>query len=59
MPSYKFFKEPIFNTDSVIRKTNDDGTFIWIPISEENTDYLECQEWVAEGNTIEASDWWQ
>ena len=56
MPSYKFFKEPIFNTDSVIRKTNDDGSFIWIPISEENADYLECQKWVAEGNTIEEAD---
>ena len=56
MPSYKFFKEPFFNTDSVIRKTNDDGSFIWVPISVDNTDYQECLKWVDEGNTIEASD---
>ena len=44
MPSYKFFKEPIFNTDSVIRKTNDDGSFIWIPISVDNKNLTYDQE---------------
>ena len=50
--------------DSVIviypTKKDKDGVDSWkklcIPMSEENTDYQEIQEWVAEGNTIEEAD---
>jgi len=28
----------------------------FIPIAEDNSDYQEIQEWVAEGNTIEEAD---
>ena len=39
-------------THMIKRKT--DGAFI--PFDEANTDYQEYLEWVAEGNTAEASD---
>jgi len=39
---------------------NDDGTYsqrqLGVPMNEENTDYLDILEWVAEGNTIEEAD---
>ena len=38
---------------SMILRTEDG---VYIPTSENNTDYQEYLEWVAEGNTAEAAD---
>ena len=37
-------------------KDNGNGRFLSIPINEDNTDYQEYLDWVAEGNTAEAAD---
>ena len=39
-----------------IKRILDDGTVSCIPMDEDNTDYQEYLEWVAEGNTAEAAD---
>ena len=32
--------------------TNEDGTVLWVPNDEENKDYQEIQEWIADGGTV-------
>ena len=39
-----------------IKKRLDDGSDIYIPLDEANTEYQEYLAWVAEGNTAEAAD---
>ena len=51
-PIYKLVNCPISGNLLNIRTA--DNRFI--PIAEENTDYQEYLEWVAEGNTAEAAD---
>ena len=53
-PIYKKFK----NIDGVVTciLTERDGLVLSIPISQNNVDYLEYQEWLAEGNEPEAAD---
>ena len=41
-------------TDIVIRTIGSEKT--WIPFAEDNTDYQEYLEWVAEGNTAKEAD---
>ena len=41
---------------TVIKFTDDNGKIKCIPINEENTDYQEYLEWVAEGNTPEEAE---
>ena len=53
--NYKLIKDSITNEISTI-KLSKDGTNSFIPFDEENTDYQEYFEWVAEGNTAEAAD---
>ena len=36
--------------------TMQDGTYISVPLDENNRHYQEIQEWVAEGNTIQEAD---
>ncbi len=55
MALYKLYKSPIDGTTSVIFKQVN-GLKISIPFNEENRDYQEYLEWVAEGNTAEAAD---
>ena len=38
-----------------IKRILDDGTVSCVPMNENNTDYQEYLEWVAEGNTAEAA----
>ena len=32
--------------------TNQDGTILWVPNDEANTDYQAIQQWISEGNTV-------
>tara|TARA_R100000995_G_scaffold83449_1_gene59417 strand:+ start:1793 stop:1966 length:174 start_codon:yes stop_codon:yes gene_type:complete len=51
----KYEKDVISGTNSAINCQIGDR-FCSVPINEENTDYQKIQEWVADGNTIEAAD---
>ena len=52
---YKLYKDLISSEVNVVNKIYSDKT-ISIPFDEENIDYQEYLEWVAEGNTAEAAD---
>ena len=47
-------------TDYICKVVTDDSDNVvsdsWIPTSTYNRDYLEYQEWVADGNTIQEAD---
>ena len=32
--------------------TNQDGTILWVPNDEANTDYQAIQKWIADGGTV-------
>ena len=54
---YKLFKDPITQQeDKIVIKVLGNGAVLNIPFVEDNTDYQEYLEWVAEGNTAEAAD---
>ena len=53
-PIYKLHKDLLGNIVSVKKQNGNYG--LHIPFDEENTDYQEYLEWVAEGNTVEAAD---
>ena len=54
-PIYKLLKDQITGKDYGVIKM--EGTVqMSIPFAEDNTDYQEYLEWVAEGNTAEAAD---
>jgi len=41
------------NNFDTYKLTKQDGTVLWVPLDEANTDYQEIQEWAAiEGNNI-------
>ena len=57
----KYNKDRITNKNcsiQVIYPSNEDGSCkqLSVPLVEDNTDYQEILEWVAEGNTIEEAD---
>ena len=57
MTMYKLFKDPITQReDKIVIKVLGNGSVLNIPFVEENTDYQEYKEWLAEGNTPEAAD---
>ena len=54
---YKLYADsPDLGKINAIQRILDDGTITSIPMAEDNTDYEEYLEWVAEGNTAEAAD---
>ena len=53
---YKLCNSIISGKLSSVMKDNGNGRFLSIPINEDNTDYQEYLDWVAEGNTAEAAD---
>jgi len=54
-PIYKFTKNSLTNQKEAVKITVN-GVESFIPLDEDNTDYQEYLEWVAEGNTAEAAD---
>ena len=55
-PIYKLIKNELKdNIVDQVMTVKGSRTFL-IPFAEENTDYQEYLEWVAEGNTAEAAD---
>ena len=54
-PIYKFIKSSITGENVAVEITQDNAT-LQIPFSNDNTDYQEYLEWVAEGNTAEEAD---
>ena len=55
--TYKLIKNPFTNQVDSVQLTNSKTNIVLcIPFDEENTDYQEYLEWVAEGNTAEAAD---
>ena len=47
---FKLKKDPIDNLDVLI-KTNEEGRESFIPFDPANTDFVEYQKWLSEGNT--------
>ena len=45
---YNLLNTSLFN----FKVTKQDGTILWVPNDEANTDYQAIQEWIAEGNTV-------
>ena len=53
----KKLNSPVDNQlSSYLVTTDNDNVRITVPIAEDNTDYQNILEWVAEGNTIEEAD---
>jgi len=48
--------EKIYNeygtSSGTFKVTKQDGTILWVPNDEANTDYQAIQEWIAAGNTV-------
>jgi hypothetical protein len=40
------------NTFQNFKVTKQDGTILWVPNEEANTDYQAIQEWIAEGGVV-------
>jgi len=55
---YRQFMSGINDSVDIIYPANGDGVVITknVPMSEDNTDYQNILEWVAEGNTIAEAD---
>ena len=53
--TYQLMNNP-FGSPSGIRKTNDDGEVLHIPLAPDNTDYQAFLLWKAEGNTPEPAE---
>ena len=54
--SAKFISPSKFESESSSIKATIDGIVMYVPIDTNNREYEAIQEWVAEGNSIEAAD---
>ena len=46
-------KYSVIDTSSFnFKVTKQDGTILWVPNDEANTDYQEIQDWIADGGTV-------
>ena len=55
-PIYKFYKDILTDEITIVKKSCGGGRYLDIPLNEENTDYQEYLQWVAEGGVAEAAD---
>ena len=39
-------------SSNTFKVTKQDGTILWVPKDEANTDYQAIQQWISEGNTV-------
>ena len=44
--------DKISNNFDTYKLTKQDGTILWVPNDEENTDYQAIQTWIADGGTV-------
>ena len=47
--------EKMYNTEGVVgtyKVTKQDGTILFVPLDEANTDYQAIQEWIANGGQV-------
>ncbi len=42
----------VTNQFNCFKLTKQDGTVLWVPLDEANTDYQAIQEWIADGGTV-------
>ncbi len=57
MSTYQLYPDsPSKGKINCVKRTDADGSIHCIPFSEDNTDYKEYLEWVAEGNKPKAAD---
>mgnify|MGYP003137915094 CR=1 FL=1 len=54
--SAKFISPSKFESESSSIKATINGIVMYVPIDTNNIEYQAIQEWVTEGNTIEAAD---
>ena len=40
------------NNFDTYKLTKQDGTVLWVPLDEANSDYQAIQEWIADGGTV-------
>ena len=48
--TYAWVKDPITNTEDSLKRQDNDGNVAIVPVAEDNRDYQEYLEWLAEGN---------
>lgn len=49
--TYTWVKDPFTNTEDSLKRQDEDGNVAIVPVAEDNRDYQEYLDWVAEGNT--------
>ena len=54
--TYTWVKDPITDTQTTLKRQDEEGIVVYVPISEDNRDYQEYLEWLAEGNTPTPAD---
>ena len=48
--TYTWVNNPFTNTEESLKRQDEDGNVAIVPVSEDNRDYQEYLEWLAEGN---------
>ena len=44
--------DKISGNSDTYKLTKQNGTILWVPLAEDNTDYQAIQEWIADGGTV-------
>ena len=44
--------DKISGNSDTYKLTKQDGTVLWVPLDEANSDYQEIQKWIADGGTV-------
>ena len=56
MATYKLIRDEISQEIKQVKKVTGSDSYTIIPFSQDNTDYQEYLQWVAEGNTPEPAE---